>query len=97
MCGSLDERNFLNFKDEVTNSFFFAHYDFTLSKDYDFTLVVCFDYGKGTPSIGVNVGEAFWDGGPTINFFNAYSSTEGYHSLAYSECVAGKGADELIS
>ena len=35
MCESRDERKFLNFKDEVMKSFSFAHYDFTLSKDYE--------------------------------------------------------------
>lgn len=61
------------------------------------TLVICYDYGKGVPSIGVTVNQSYFNGGPTINFFNAYTSTTGYHSHVYSETTAGKNADAVIS
>ena len=63
----------------------------------DCLLVLCYDYGKGVPSCGFMTNEQFYNGGPTMNFFNAYASTEGYKSVVYPETLSGKGSDDICS
>jgi len=41
------------------------------------SLVICFDYGKNFDSVGFTVNETFYNGGPAIHCFNAYSSSKG--------------------
>ena len=71
--------------------------DFKERNMRDCLLVLCYDYGKGVPSCGFMTNEQFYNGGPTMNFFNAYASTEGYKSVVYPETLSGKGSDDICS